>query len=176
MRAVVVYESMYGNTRKVAEAVAEGLGGADDSVLSVGDALRQPVLTVDVLVVGAPTHAWGMSRPSTRKSAMDAAAKPDSVLVREPGADGIGVREWLEQLQWTAGSVAVFDTRIQVPLGLSGSAARKIARKLRSSGYRMTAAPESFYVTRENALVDGELQRAKSWGARVNALADARGA
>ena len=64
MRAVIVYESMYGNTRAVAETVAAELGG---SAVSVADASADDLAGADLLVVGAPTHAWNMSRPSTRR-------------------------------------------------------------------------------------------------------------
>jgi hypothetical protein len=166
MRAVVVYESMYGNTRVVAEAIASALRtDALVSVLPVGeaapdtDALRH----IDLLVVGAPTHAWGLSRPSTRKGAADAAAKPGSALRLEPGAEGPGLREWLEPMPCIPTRVATFDTRMRAPMGLSGSAARKAAQQIRRQGFQLAAPPEGFYVTKQNTLEPGELERARAW-------------
>jgi len=60
MRAVVVYESMFGNTRTVAEAIAEELRDAMDvEVLRADQATDLRMHSVDLFVVGAPTHAWG---------------------------------------------------------------------------------------------------------------------
>jgi hypothetical protein len=172
MRAVVVYESMYGNTRAVAEAVAAGMEPyALVSVLPVAeagpdaDALRN----VDLLVAGGPTHVRGMSRPTSRRSAVEAAAKPGSDLHLEPGADGPGLREWLEHMPCIPSRVAAFDTRMHAPAGVSGSAARRIARRLRRQGFEPAARPEGFYVTKENRLLDGELARARAWGAGLAA-------
>ena len=65
MRAVIVYESMYGNTHAVAEAIGRGLGPTfDTTVLPVGGATRPMVEGADLLVVGGPTHAHSMTRPT----------------------------------------------------------------------------------------------------------------
>src|SRR3974390_2827482 len=96
MRAVIVYESMFGSTRAVAEAIAEGMANcAEVSVVPVGSAGPQCLEGVDLLVVGSPTHIHTLSRPKTRQLAVDQAAKPDSDVALEPGAEGQGVREWL---------------------------------------------------------------------------------
>jgi flavodoxin-like protein len=168
-RALVVYESMFGNTRQVAQAVAEGLSAsAAVAVVEVGAAL--PLLDdVDLLVVGAPTHAFGMSRPSTRKSAADQA-------VGEVVSAGIGLREWLDGLdnRHPTAQVAAFDTRMKAAL-LSGSAARRALSKLRRLGFAVAARPESFVVTgMRGPLRDGEIDRARRWGARIAAEHAAR--
>ena len=76
MKVVIVYESMYGNTHHVANAIGAGFDGvADVSVVAVDEASQQLVDTADLLVVGGPTHVHGMSRPSTRKAAVEALAK-----------------------------------------------------------------------------------------------------
>ena len=97
MRTVVVYESMYGNTHLVADAIADGLRGgspgADVVVMPVADATAQVLADTDLVVVGGPTHVHGMSRPTTRHAAVDTAAKPDSGLTAEPDAEGPGLRE-----------------------------------------------------------------------------------
>ena len=75
MRAVVVYESMYGNTHHVAEAIGTGLSeGYDVAVVPVSEADPAVLNGADLVVVGGPTHLHGMSRPSSRKGAATAAA------------------------------------------------------------------------------------------------------
>jgi hypothetical protein len=88
MRALIVYESMYGNTHIVADHIAEGLrSGAEVSVVPVDDATRDAVLGADLVVVGGPTHAHGMTTEWSRKAAVDAAAKPGSGLEVGPDAE-----------------------------------------------------------------------------------------
>ena len=100
MKALIVYESMYGNTRAVAEAVAAGLRPwAKTEVYSVAEVTPAAVAEADLLVVGAPTHVHGLSRPSTRKAAAESAEAPDSGLTLEPDARETGVREWLKGLR-----------------------------------------------------------------------------
>lgn len=169
MRAAVVYESMYGNTRAIAEAICAGLtaeGGEAEPIRAVRvvpDELRD----LDLLILGAPTHAWGLSRTSTRRSAADAAVKPESRLALEPDATGPGMREWLAADCRMPARVAVFDTRMHAPMGLSGSAARRIRAALRRRGVHDLERLESFYVSRHNSLVDGELDRARRWGQQL---------
>src|SRR5437763_12983279 len=105
---------MYGNTRTVAEQIGAGLADAISQVdvVAVADADPERVQAMDLLVIGGPTHAWGMSRPSTRRGAADAAAKPDSGLTLEPRATGPGLREWLEHMSCLPTRVAIFDTRM----------------------------------------------------------------
>jgi hypothetical protein len=160
MRALIVYESMFGNTKAIAEAVAAGLGrDVDVELVEVGAAPTRPSTEVDLLVVGAPTHAFGMSRASTRA---DAASKSDEPLV----STGIGVREWIEQLpraEW-ATRAATFDTRVAHP-HVPGSAARGALKRLRRLGFRGAGRATSFYVDGTTGpLVAGELDRAKAWG------------
>lgn len=159
MRAVVIYESMFGNTRSVAEAIASGLStqGVEVEASEVSSTSSRIDPEVDLLVVGAPTHTFTLSRAETRASAADQAT---SALV----SPGIGLREWLDQLTPAEPIVvASFDTHAdkKVP----GSAARAAQRRLRRAGYRSLVAAESFYVTgMQGPLVDGELDRARAWG------------
>src|SRR5205809_585618 len=90
MKAVVVYESMYGNTHLIAEAVAEGLRDGADAVVvvPVGEASAQVLADADVVVVGGPTHVHGLSRENTRRAAIDAAQKEGSELELDPDAEG----------------------------------------------------------------------------------------
>ncbi|MFP5319969.1 MAG: flavodoxin family protein [Acidimicrobiia bacterium] len=174
MKAVVLYESIYGNTRAVAQAIGEGLSGAYDVVvLAVDDAPPLGMADLDLLVVGGPTHVHGMSRPASRQAATDAARKPGSGLVLEEAADGPGVREWLDALGALPTNTAAFDTRIKAPAMLTGQASHGISKAMLRHGATEVVPPESFFVTKDNRLVDGEIDRARQWGARVAASAPA---
>ena len=163
MHALVVYESMFGNTRAIAEAVAQGLG--DGTV--VAEVGTSPVIAgdLDVLVVGGPTHAFGLTRESTRESARQ--QSPDGHVL----SDRIGVREWLDALPapTTAMSAAAFDTRV-APARVPGSAARGIGKRLRHKGFHLVVEPHTFWVTgTPGPLVTGELDNARVWGRAVAA-------
>jgi hypothetical protein len=165
MRSVVVYESMYGNTHHIATAVAAGLGTLSEvAILPVAE-LGGAVLTgVDLVVVGGPTHAHGISRASTRKAAVDAARSPEKGLTIEPNAAGQGLRDWFDGLGDISVRGAAFDTRVDLPSVLTGRASRAIAKQLRHHGCELIGEPESFLVDKENHLLDGEDERARRWG------------
>jgi hypothetical protein len=172
MRAVMVYESMYGNTRKIAEAVRDGFGpGHDVTVLAVADADPKLLAGADLLVVGGPTHAHSLSRPSTRRAASDAVGKPGADVVLEPGATGIGLREWFNTIGDVGCWSAAFDTRLDAPPLFTGRASARIARRLRQHGAHPVVEPESFLVTKANHLSTGELERARAWGRNLAELA-----
>jgi hypothetical protein len=163
VRALVVVESVFGNTRRIAEAVAEGLGGDGGEVrlVDVGEAARVPGLLdgVDLLVVGGPTHAFGLTRPATRRSAAEQAGGGAV-------AAATGLREWLDALPPVAPGTraAAFDTRVDRPR-LPGSAAAGAARRLRRRGVALAAGPESFRVRdTRGPLLPGEPERAGAWG------------
>jgi len=122
---------------------------------------------VDLLVVGGPTHVHGMSRPKTRSAAADAAAKAESDLTMEPGADGPGLREWFDGLNATPPAGAAFDTRLDAPPAFTGRASKSIGKRLRKLGCELIAKPESFRVTKENHLVDDEAAYARAWGTEL---------
>ena len=97
MRALVVYESMYGNTHVVASNVADGLRATHEvTLVPVAEATADLVAGADLLVVGGPTHMHGLSSPATRRMAAQAAAKPASGLTLDPDACGPGLRDWLK--------------------------------------------------------------------------------
>ncbi|WP_147796780.1 flavodoxin [Cellulomonas sp. Y8] len=181
MRAHVVYESLFGNSHAVAEAVAAGLRaaapGADVSVVNVlaaPDALR-----TDLVVVGGPTHAFSLSRPETRRSRPDHLDDPEARLRAdaEPGADtGRGVREWLEALEAPEGTpAAAYDTRVDRPVPKRASAG--MAKRLRRAGCRVVLPPAGFHVVgMHGPLVDGELARATAWAGEVARAAGLTGA
>jgi hypothetical protein len=168
VKSLVVYESMYGNTHHIATAIAEGLSEAGEaSVLPVDEVKPASLEGVDLLVVGAPTHAHGLSRPSTRRAAADAVEDPAKGLTLDPDAGGPGIREWFQSVGDISCRSAAFDTRIDMPSVLTGRASRGIAKQLRQHGAELVSRPESFLVDRTNHLVVGEDDRAVRWGAAL---------
>lgn len=168
MRALVVYESMFGNTHAVADAIGRGLARAGDvSVVPVERAGAPPLDDVDLVVVGGPTHVHGMSRASTRQAAVEQAAKADPPLALDADATGPGLREWLESLGRVDVRSAAFDTRLGGPAAFTGRASKGIAKRLREHGARLVAGPESFLLDKQNHLHPGEEERAEQWGARL---------
>jgi hypothetical protein len=170
MRAMVVYESMFGNTRVIADAIAKGLEPVGIVVVvPVPEAGHEMLADVDLLVVGGPTHFHGMSRTRTRKWAAATAQKPKNDLVLDRDAQGPGVSDWLRSLGHGHTKVAAFDTRFRGPAVLRGRASRVISRKLRRHGFEVVLKPESFFVTLQNQLEPGEETRAQEWGKRLAA-------
>jgi hypothetical protein len=157
MKAVILYESLFGNTEAVAKAIAAGLGPIGDvTVAQYGEVSEEAAEEADLLVLGGPTHGWGMTKPASRKS---------------PKSEGyaVGAREWLQSLPRRRGTkAAAFDTRFAKPRWLTGSAALRIARRLGQSGCRLILPPESFFVQHtEGPLREGEEDRARRWGANL---------
>ena len=169
MHALVVYESMFGSTRQLAEAIAEGIGATIDvRVERVVAAIQGSLTDVDLLVVGTPTHGHGLPRPSTRKGAPDYVLKISRDLVVEEGAPADpGVREWLGSLSRVSAFGAGFDTRVKGPSILTGRASRAITKLMTRVGITIVVPPESFLVDSFSKLVPGEVERARAWGTRV---------
>jgi hypothetical protein len=158
MRTLIIYESAWGNTKAVADAIASAFPDSDPpKVVSVDAAPPLRELEVDLLVVGAPTHAFGMSRPGTREEAHRRGGELSSK----------GMREWIEAADRSTLVTAAFDTHVRHP-NLPGAASRSAAKKLRRLGCSLVLEPESFYVDDyEGPLLPGELERARSWGAEL---------
>lgn len=177
MKAVIVYESMYGNTRVIADAIGRGLGPENETVVvPVAEARPGLLAGADLVVVGGPTHMHGMSRASTRKGAAQAARKPGSGLTLDTGAEGLGLRDWFAALGQVDTAAAAFDTRLAGPGTFTGRASKGIARRLRRQGFTMADKPESFLVTKDNQLRAGEEDRARDWGRRLSGQAAAKAA
>ncbi len=158
MRALVVYDSVYGNTEHVARAIAQAIGAGMDSqwetfAVKVDDLQPQHIAEVSLLVVGSPTR---MFRPTP------------------------AIRSWVKGLP--AGSlrgvrVAAFDTRLppedapaflRFMIKLFGWAAKPIGYGLTKRGGELSAEPEGFYVTgTEGPLQEGELERAEAWAREI---------
>ena len=135
MRALVVYESMYGSTHVIADHIADGLrADYEVTVVPVGKATPDLVAAADLVVAGAPTHLHGLSSVKSRRMAARAAAKAGSQLRVDPDAAGPGMQDWLEDLGHRDGLAAAFDTRVNGIALLTGRASRPIARLLKRHG------------------------------------------
>lgn len=165
-RIVVVYESMFGNTRLVAEAIAEGIRATlPVTLVPIAQAGGIPD-DIDVLIVGGPTHVHGMSRPESRAEAKTWAASEKPLDLDEAWHE-TGVREWLAGGPPRPHLFAAFDTRVDMPRLFTGSAAAVIDRKLAKVGGSRLSPPMSFLVDKDSRLEDGEIERARAWGAAL---------
>ena len=178
MQVCLVFESMFGNSRDIAEAVAAGFRAAQpDATFTVVNVLHAPTDPgADLLIVGGPTHAFSMSRPDTRAE-RGKHVTTDELRARVatlPDADaGPGIREWLTDLVPGNGTPAVtFDTRASYPI--PKRAAKAMAKRLTALGYRMLQSPQGFLVGGVTGpLNEGELDRARVWGAQLAGLVTA---
>lgn len=145
MNSLVIYATHYGNTRAIAEAIADGLRVAGPvTLLQAKEAPATLPPGTDLVVIGAPTEVHRMAPPAA-----------EFFTQMAPGVLQ-GVR------------AAAFDTRLQWNRWLSGSAAIGIARKLQRRGAHLVADPESFFVEGSPAvLLPGEVARARAWGATL---------
>lgn len=139
MKALIVYDSLHGNTQKVAQAIGDVIDG-EVSVRRVGTVTTDDFKSVDLLVIGSPTHG-GRPTPAIQAFVKGLPGPVSTV------------------------KVAAFDTRM--PAGwvkIFGFAADKLAKSLKGKGWTLDTRPEGFYVRKsEGPLRDGELQRATLW-------------
>jgi flavodoxin len=156
MKAMVVYDSFFGNTEKIAQAVGDALGSKEEvELLRPGDVKPEQLIGLDVLVVGSPTRQFSPS-PATTK------------YLKSISKNGLnGVR------------VAAFDTRFPMSeiektpillffVRIFGYAAEPISKRLVKKGGELAIPPEGFYVDGvEGPLTEGELERAEEWAKRV---------
>jgi hypothetical protein len=172
MRALVVYESLYGNTHEIADHVADGLRRSFDvTVVHVDDATLDLVGQAHLLVVGGPTHAHGMTSTMSRDGAVKEASSTAGLPPLDEHAPGMGLRDWFVGLpDGHRTPAAAFDTRFDGPEFFTGAASHGIARRLRKHGFDVVAHPESFLVDKQTRLVEGEAERAEAWAARVSSL------
>jgi flavodoxin len=165
MDAIVVYESVYGNTRAIAEAIAAGLDAIAVLPVHRAEGLQE---TVDLLVVGGPTHMHGLATKRSRHVAAETADEDREVHVDPYATAEPGLRKWLADLSpGFAHHAASFDTRLDKSPWVTGAAARGIARRLRARDIAVIAS-ESFLVQdTEGPLEPGELDRARAWGVEL---------
>jgi hypothetical protein len=168
-RALVVYESVFGDARAIAAAIAEGLAPAVPAdVAAAREAPGELGSDIRLLVVGGPNHAFGMPRPSTREGAVKqyGASIPDT---------GTGLHEWLEAVRVTGTTMAAaaFDTRGggHPMLSKMDHASKTEEKLLAKLGARIVAPAEHFFVVdAKGPLVEGEEERARRWGATLAGL------
>ena len=144
MKTLIVYDSVHGNTEKIARAIGDAITG-EVEVLRVGEVNPSELKTYDLLIVGAPTHGGRPTPP---------------------------VRDWLDKvpaLAFEGINVAAFDTRISVKwVRIFGYAAPRIAGKLKKKGGTLMGPPEGFFVEgTEGPLTEGELERAAGWAKEI---------
>ncbi|HEY0951163.1 hypothetical protein [Nocardioides sp.] len=166
LRALLVYESMFGCTRSVAAAVADGLraAGIETELVDVREAPTPRDATFDLLVLGAPTHAFSLSRPSTRQDAVRQGARPELAST--------GIREWIAQMgprdEARGRPAAAFDTRVTKVRSLPKAASTRACHLLARRGYHLVSRPTPFLVHDvKGPLVEGELDRAARWAQEV---------
>lgn len=168
-RIVIVYESMFGNTRHIAEAIAEGIRSITPSTLLPIAHVHELPAEVDLLVIGGPTHTHSMSRPESREEAINWVTNERLHLELDDAWHETGIREWLRNDPPNPRHFAAFDTRVDMPRLFTGSAAVAIARKLGKRGVDRLGEPESFLVDHKSQLESGETERARAWGAELAA-------
>jgi len=161
MKAVVVYESLWGNTGAIARAIAEGIG-PEAEARSTADVAPEAAAEADLLVAGAPLQAFSLPTARIRNSiTADSGPSPD--------LSAPTLRSWLERLPAGRGGYAAFDTKLRWS---PGSAANVIDEELTRAGFKTLARPQHFVVAGKfGPLKDGEIERARTWGRELAAAA-----
>lgn len=160
MKAIVVYESHWGNTAAVARAIAEGMG-PEARVLSTAEAAGDALAGVDLIVAGSPLLGFSLPTESMLKNIAATADKDPT----PPDLSHPSMRSWLEALPQGSGRAAAFETRIWWS---PGSAAKAILKRLEAAGYRSLDQGQRFIVEgKYGPLRAGELERARAWGAAL---------
>ncbi|KKP65432.1 MAG: Flavodoxin/nitric oxide synthase [candidate division WS6 bacterium GW2011_GWE1_34_7] len=153
MRTLIIYDSLHGNTKEIAEAIYNGIAQPDTKILPVEKAITDDLKDIKLLIVGSPTHG-GTAKPTLL-----------DFLKRIQKDSLVGIK------------IATFDTRfleekqkvaLRLLMKTIGYAAPKIAKILESKGGELIVKPEGFFVKKaEGPLLNGEIQRAKEWGKSV---------
>ena len=157
MKAVVIYESHWGNTAAVARAIADGIG--PDAVALTTDAADSAALAgADLIVAGAPVLGFALASHSMRENLV----RTETGAPKPPDISHPSMRSWLDALPPGHALFAAFETRIWwSPRGATGDIERGLAR----AGNARVAKAEKFVVTdKYGPLRDGELERAQRWG------------
>jgi len=166
VKAVVVYESLWGNTAAVACAVAEGIG-PDARALSTAEATAEAMSGVDLIVAGCPVLGFKMPTDRMREGAR---TNPGGRPPHPADLSHPSMRSWLAALPKGEGRSAAFDTQVRGPFG---KAAPAIAEALEKAGFRRVADPVGFIVKGKfGPLREGELERARRWGSELASAVD----
>jgi flavodoxin len=154
-KSLVIYDSMYGNTEKVARAIAVALASETSvETRSVGEVALEDLGRVDLLLVGSPTQGF---RPT--KAMMDLLRRISTRGLKETKAAAFDTR-------FEAGKLASAPLRLLIKTG--GYAAPRIGASLKKAGGVLVLPPEGFYVEdKEGPLKAGELDRASAWAKSV---------
>jgi len=159
MNAIVVYESLWGNTAEVARAVAEGLGpGA--RALRTDEAGPADVEAADLIVAGAPVFGFKLSSEKMRDGIRQSPGKGPAPDLTCPL-----LRTWLADVPRGSAWCAAFDTQVRGPFG---KGAPEIVQLLEARGYTSIAEPQGFVVKgSQGPLKKGEAERARAWGEQL---------
>jgi hypothetical protein len=163
MKAIVVYESHWGNTAAIARAIADGFG-PEALVLTTDEASPAALTEADLIIAGAPVMAFSL--PSDK---MLASLAGDTKAPTPPDLSHISMRAWLANLPAGRGRSAEFETGVRwSPGGATGT----IEYKLEQAGFPRLAKSRRFVVSGTyGPLRDGELARAQQWGTELAAAA-----
>lgn len=144
MKALIIYDSNYGNTKLVAEEIAKNLGD-DIKITSVKQIDKSQIKNFDLLLLGSPINGW------------------------RPTESFLAFLKDIEQMNLKGIKFATFDTRIKS--FFHGDAKDKMAKALESTGAEMITEPKAFYVAgTEGPLFDGELKNASDWAKKIKTL------
>ena len=160
MKAIVVYESYWGNTASVAKAIAEGIG-AGARALTTTDATAEIIAGADLIVAGSPVIAFSLPNEKMRESIRIKPGKGPT----PPDLSHPSLQSWMAGLAKGHGRFAAFETRVKLS---PGGATPKIIRGLEEAGYTPIGEAHRFIVKGKfGPLHDGELDRARQWGAEL---------
>ena len=156
MKAMVVYDSVFGNTGQVAQAIGDGLGSPEEvEVRKVGDVQPEEFAGLTLLVVGSPTRQFSPTGATT--SLLKSIPKDGLKGVKVAAFDTRYAESEIEKVRILAFFVRIF-----------GYAAKPIADRLEKKGGKLAVPPEGFYVTdTEGPLFEGELERAADWAKQI---------
>jgi flavodoxin len=158
MKALVVYDSVFGNTGQVAQAIGNALGSQEEvAVLQVSDVGPEQLAGVTLLIVGSPTRQFSPTGATT--SLLKSIPRNGLEGVRVAAFDTRYTENEIEQVRVLAFFVKIF-----------GYAAKPIADRLEKKGGELVAPPEGFFVEDvEGPLLEGELERAADWAKQIMA-------
>jgi len=160
MKALVVYDSFFGNTERIAQSIGNALGQPEDvGIFRAVDAKPEQLAGLKLLIVGSPTRAFSPS-PTIKKFLKS---------IPKNGLKGVKVVAFDTRITDEEIDSAVFILRILV--NIFGYAAKPIADRLVKKGGEPIVSPEGFYVQgTEGPLKEGELERASDWAKQIMAI------